>query len=186
MFYYEKAGANTLAFSHRGFKKMAYKKIGQEYWLGTANGGNGYFVKYCPCCKESVYLMKDEMNDFLVATYIPRLSQLIKHYLKLRLRVPKIHFNLEWKNPREEEIRILNERIELSTNENLKDFKMLDPKKFSRNFFNRKYKIFGGIKRLEKMIEAKNTPSQIGECFGFSRQRAFDILQAYKFQKVID
>lgn len=162
---------------------MANKKIGRAEWLGSNQGGMGHFVKYCPHCREKIYLVGDEMNEFLLASYVPRLWQLIKHYLKIRVQLPKIHFNLEWQNPREEEIKMLNQKIELSDNKKLV---LHDPKLFSRTFFEKKYSAVGGIKQLEHMVEAKYTPTAIGQWFGFSRQRAFNILQSYKFQKLTD
>lgn len=170
----EKSGATPPAFPH--INHMALKSIGRADWLGVASGGTGYFVKYCPCCKEHVYLVGDELEEFLLAVQAPRLWRLVKHYFKLRVHIPKIHFKLEWNNPRELEIIQLNERIELGRNTSLAKF---DPKKFSRTFFDQKYSLQGGIAQLENMIRSKATPTQIGERFGFSRQRAFDILQSY-------
>jgi len=163
---------------------MALKKIGRYDYLGINAGGHGYFVKYCPHCKEKIYLMQGgELEEFLLAVYIPHLWHLLKCYFRARLRIPKIKFNLEFYNPREMEIMELNKRIELSPNTKLI---LKNPKEFSRTFFEKKYSALGGIKQLDEMVARQYTPTAIGEWFGFSRQRAFDILQSYKFQKIID
>jgi hypothetical protein len=162
---------------------MSFKKIGRGEYLGCNQGGMGYFVKYCPHCHDKVYLVSDELREFLLSTYVPRLFDLIKNYLRLRMRFPKIKLSLQWENPKEVDVIVLNERIELSQNKNLK---MLNPKKFSRNFFEQKYSLRGGISKLENMIKEKATPTQIGEWFGFSRQRAFNILQSYQYKNICD
>jgi len=165
-----------------GDKNMALKKIGRQEYLGANNGGMCYFVRYCPVCREKVYLTTDELKEFLLNTYTPRLWALVKHYLKVRISLPKVQLKVEWENPREAEIVALNERIELSGEKSLVQH---DPKLFKRNFFEKKYSTLGGIKKLEELILSKSQPVAIGKCFGFSRQRAFEIMRSYRFQKVI-
>lgn len=149
-------------------------------YLGSNLGGSGYFVKYCPHCNEKIYLMEgDEMNEFMRAAYVPNTLELIKHYFKQRLSLPKIH--IEWQNARVLEIERLNEKIELS---NMKTLIKKDPKLFSRSFFDEKYFLKGGIAKLEEMVKENVGPSEIGQFFGFSKQRASDILQSYKFGKI--
>lgn len=131
------------------------------------------FICKCP-------MQGDEMNEFLGNVYVPRLFELIKHYFHLRMVLPKIH--IEWKNEREVEVVKLNERIELSANPVLIK---KDPKKFSRSFFEKKYAKQGGTSKLEDMIRRNLGPSEIGEWFGFSKQRASDILQSYQFGKIV-
>lgn len=164
---------------------MALKKIGRAEYLGSNVGGVGYFVKYCPGCGEKIYLMEGngELEEFLIASYVPRLWKLLKAWMRPRLWIPKFHLQVEWQNPRELEVVRLNERIELSDNKKLV---FHDPKKFSRKFFEKKYSGFGGIKKLEEMIGDKLSSGAIGNWFGFSRQRAFAIIKAYRLGEVVD
>lgn len=163
---------------------MALKHIGRSEYLGSNKGGQGYFVKYCPECNEKIYLMENgELEEFLLATYVPRIWKLIKNYFKLRLWFPKIQIHFEWQNNREFEIVQINERIKLTDNKSLV---MFDPKKFSRTFFDKKYASLGGFERLEKMLKSKCTLVEIGDCFGFSRQYAFHISRAFNSGNIID
>lgn len=174
-----------MVFSTWGKNKMGHKKIGRADYLGSNVGGVGYFVKYCAGCGEKIYLMEGngELEEFLLASYIPRLGKLLKAWIRPRLWIPKIKLECEWQNPRQLEIVKLNERIELSDNKKLV---FHDPKKFSRNFFEKKYSALGGIKKLEEMISDKFSSGAIGSWFGFSRQRAFVIIKAYRLGEVVD
>lgn len=64
-------------------------------WLGARNGGQGHFIKYCPCCNEKVYLMHgSEFDRFLVAVKAYRLQLNVAHYIRRRLHLPKL--KLDW------------------------------------------------------------------------------------------
>lgn len=162
---------------------MAVKKIGQQDWLGAAFG-YGYFVKYCPNCREKIYLAgKYELQEFLSA--VPHMS-LWRRYLwffKARLRFPKI--SVSFTSPIENELSRRAERIEVGNIINMTSIPKPNVKQFNRSFFDGKYERFGGVEKLEQLIAKNVGASNIARTFGFSVQRAQQIVSAYRQRLVV-
>ncbi len=160
-------------------KPMACRKVGQQDYLGAVRG-TGYFVKYCPCCREKIYLEGDyELSEFLAA--VPRHSVLTKLqlFVKSRVRIPTIR--VEWKTAVEKELETMNKRIEYANAiTRSESMALVDTKKFNRNFFDEKYSVSGGVAALESLIARKAQPHEIAQHFGFSKQRAQQISIAYR------
>lgn len=149
----------------RGKNHMALKKIGTHGRI--ASGRWGYFVKYCPSCKEHVYLEEGfELEEFLAEMYVPRFFFLLKTYIKRRL--PKISFSYQ------------NQESALAFSEATQQQAVERADRFCRSFFNAKYQEKGGVEKLESMILEKIKPSEIARHFGITRQRASVILHSYE------
>lgn len=145
---------------------MTLKRIGSHGRIGR--GRWGYFVKYCPSCKEHVYLENGfELDEFLAEMYVPKLFFLIKTYIKRRL--PKISFSYQ-----NQESAFAFESAPQKAIETAR------ADRFCRSFFNAKYQEKGGVEKLESMILAKVKASEISRHFGMTRQRASVILHSYE------
>jgi len=150
--------------------------LGQEYYLGSDRGGEGYFIKYCPSCNEKIYLEGEEFYTFIDRTYrnIPSKWMLLKRRLKHGIRLPKI--KIEWGTVREKEVGAINERRELAG--------LLPIKGFDTKYFDLQYATSGGFNRLVEMIHDKESYAEIGRHFGFSREYARRVCRT--IQEVVD
>lgn len=144
---------------------MAKKTIGGLYVKNT--GGAGYFLKYCPKCKDSIYWNGDEAQEFIQnASRFIHIKKSLFFIMRQKLKLPKIR--IEWGSNEHKTTTLLTNSFEKNTIENMKLKQTIFPNQKSE--------------RNKKILEKRATGlsiSELGKIFGLTRQRIFVILQEY-------